>query len=110
MPKQLRFVDSSLDDLKSFPETVRREIGFQLDCVQRGGEPRDWKPFNTVGPGVIEIRVREEGGAYRVMTIAKFTEAVYVLHCFQKKTEQTSKKDIQLTRERYKSLLQERKL
>jgi phage-related protein len=62
----------------------------------------------TVGSGVKELRIREEAGAFRVIYLAKQAEAVYVLHCFQKKTEQTSEKDIQLARKRYKDLIKER--
>ncbi|KER00958.1 type II toxin-antitoxin system RelE/ParE family toxin, partial [Photorhabdus temperata] len=71
-------------------------------------DPDDWKPMSTVGAGVKEIRVKDADGIYRVMYVAKFEEAVYVLHCFQKKTEQTSLKDIALAKKRFKELLQER--
>ncbi|ERT11180.1 type II toxin-antitoxin system RelE/ParE family toxin [Photorhabdus temperata] len=82
--------------------------GYQLDRVQQGKDPDDWKPMSTVGAGVKEIRVKDADGIYRVMYVAKFEEAVYVLHCFQKKTEQTSLKDIALAKKRFKELLQER--
>lgn len=109
MTKPVSFVDTSLDDLRAFPSDARQEAGYQLDKVQRGDEPDDWKPFNTVGPGVKEIRIRDENGIYRVMYVARFEEAIYVLHCFQKKTQATSKKDVDLARTRYRSLIQERK-
>lgn len=82
-----------MTDLRDFPVSARREAGYQLDQVQHGGDPDDWKPVNTVGQGVREIRIREESGAFRVIYVAKFVNTVYVLHCFQKKTEQTSKAD-----------------
>ncbi|MCT8342959.1 MULTISPECIES: type II toxin-antitoxin system RelE/ParE family toxin [Photorhabdus] len=110
MRKHLSFIDSSLDDLRSFPEDARQNIGFQLDRVQQGLEPDDWKPLTIVGTGVREIRVRDESGIYRAMYIARFEEAVYVLHCFQKKTQATSKQDVELARKRFKALIQERKL
>jgi phage-related protein len=75
-----------LDDLRAFPLTARREAGHQLEQEQNGREPDDWKPMNTVGPGAKEIRIRDEAGAFRVLYVAKFADAVYVLHCFQKKT------------------------
>ena len=109
MRKKLAFLDTSLDDLRAFPESSRQEIGYQLDRIQQGLNPYDWKPFSTIGPGVREIRTSDAGGIYRVMYVAKFEEAVYVLHCFQKKTQTTSQSDIDLAKRRYKELVQERK-
>ena len=106
-PKPIEFRGSSLDDLRAFPLTVRREAGHQLDQVQNGQEPDDWKPMNTVGQGVKEIRIRDASGAFRVIYVAKFADAVYVLHCFQKKTEKTSKTDLDLATKRYRELLKE---
>ena len=106
-PKPVEFLGSALDDLRAFPLAARREAGHQLDQVQNGQEPDDWKPMNTVGPGVKEIRIRDAVGAFRVIYVAKFTDAVYVLHCFQKKTEKTSKSDLDLAAKRYRNLLKE---
>ena len=75
-----------------------------LDAVQRGLEPEDWKPLRTIGAGVNEIRVRDATGAYRVIYLATRPEAVYVLHCFQKKTEKTSQHDIELAKKRFKAI------
>jgi len=86
---------------------ARREAGYQLDRVQNGQEPDDWKPMNTVGLGVREIRIRDAAGTFRVMYVAKFADAVYVLHCFQKKTEKTRKADVDLAAKRYRDLLTE---
>ena len=105
--KPIEFRGSSLDDLRSFPSQARREAGHQLDQVQSGQEPDDWKPMHTVGQGVKEIRIRDAAGAFRIMYVAKFADAVYVLHCFQKKTEKTSKTDLDLASKRYSDLLQE---
>lgn len=105
--KPVAFLGGSLDDLRAFPLTARRGAGHQLDQVQNGQEPDDWKPMNTVGQGVKEIRIRDAAGAFRVMYVAKFADAVYVLHCFQKKTEKTSKADLDLAAKRYRDLLQE---
>ncbi len=80
-----------------------------MDQVQRGREPDDWKPMNTVGQGVKEIRIRDETGAFRVLYVAKFADAIYVLRCFQKKTEKTSKADVGLAAKRYRELLKERR-
>ena len=102
--KPLQFMGSSHSDLKAFPDEARRDAGFSLDFVQRGLDPENWKPMKTVGAGVKEIRVRDAHGAYRVIYLATRPEAVYVLHCFQKKTERTSQHDIDLARERFKAI------
>lgn len=86
---------------------ARREAGFQLDRIQNGDEPDDWKPMNTVGAGVKEIRIRDTAGAFRVIYVAKFAEAVFVLHCFQKKTPKTSRADLELAAKRYRDLVKE---
>ena len=106
-PKPVAFRGSALDDLRAFPLGARREAGHQLDQVQRGQEPDDWKPMPTVGTGVKEIRIRDEAGAFRVVYVAKFADAVYVLHCFQKKTQKTSKTDLDLAVKRYRDLVKE---
>ncbi|WP_068638742.1 type II toxin-antitoxin system RelE/ParE family toxin [Thauera butanivorans] len=101
--KTLRFVGSSLDDLKNFPAEARRDAGFELDAVQRGLMPSDFKPMLAVGPGAYEIRVRVLG-EWRVIYVAKFERAVYVLHAFQKKTQKTRKEDIELAARRYRQI------
>ena len=107
--KQIRWVGSAYGDLLAFPKDVRREAGFQLGKVQAGLEPTDWKPFDAVGAGTREIRIRDASGAYRVMYVAKFEEAVYVLHCFQKKTRATSKQDQAIAGARYRAVAGARK-
>lgn len=82
-------------------------MGHQLDQVQNGQEPDNWKPMRTVGKGVKKIRIRDAAGAFRVIYVAKLADAVYVLHCFQKKTEKTSKADLDLAEKRYRDLLKE---
>jgi phage-related protein len=106
-PKPLRFLASALDDLRAFPASARREAGYQLDKVQAGFDPNDWKPMVTVGQGVREIRVRDDSGAFRVIYIAKFGDAVYVLHCFKKTSQATSGPDIELAAKRYSDLVKE---
>jgi len=107
--KEIRWAGSSLDDIKEFPREPLREAGYQLSQVQAGLDPTDWKPFDDVGPGAKEIRIRDKTGIYRVMYVAKFEEAIYVLHCFQKKTEATSQHDKDIASARYKAILRERK-
>ena len=87
--------------------SARREAGHQLDRVQHGREPDTWKPMTTIGQGVREIRIRDTAGAFRVIYVAKFADAVYVLHCFQKKTQRTSKADLDLAAKRYRELVKE---
>jgi len=105
--KPIEFRDGALDDLRAFPVGARREAGHQLDQVQRGQEADDWKPMNIIGPGVREIRIRDVSGAFRLIYVAKFSDAIFVLHCFQKKTEKTGKLDIDLAAKRYRDLLKE---
>ena len=94
----------SKDDLVAFPPDARRKAGYQLDQVQRGLEPFDWKPMNSVGLGVREIRIRDESGAFRVVYLASRPEGLYVLHCFQKKTRRTAKRDLDLARHRFQTI------
>jgi phage-related protein len=93
--------------LRAFPGTAKREAGHQLDQVQHGLEPDDWKPMPTIGSGVREIRIGDVAGAFRVIYIAKIADAVYVLHCFQKKSDKTSKPDLDLADKRYRDLKME---
>jgi len=101
--KPLNFIGSSLDDLRNFPEEARKAAGFELYAVQRELEPRDWKPMPSIGRGVKEIRIHVLG-EWRIIYVAKFRDAVYVLHSFQKKTQKTSQHDIEIARKRYKQI------
>jgi len=105
--KSVEFRGSALDDLRGFPDAARREAGYQIDQVQQGHDPDDWKPMSTVGQGVREIRIRVADGAFRVIYVAKFKAVIYVLHCFQKKTQKTSKTDLDLASNRYRDLVKE---
>ena len=107
--KDVRFMGSSLDDIRHFPAGARRDAGFELSNVQAGLNPSDWKPMNTVGAGAVEIRIKDKDGIYRVIYVARFEEAVYVLHAFQKKTQKTRRADIELAKARYKALASQRK-
>ena len=104
-PKSVEFLGGALHDLRDFPLAARREAGYQIDKVQHGKEPDDWKPMKAIGLGVQEIRIQDEAGAFRVIYIAKLKDAVYVLHCFQKKTQRTSAQDIALASKRYNELM-----
>ena len=105
--KPIYWLGSSQDDMRKFPPGARRKAGFELRAIQRGEMPTDFRPMPSVGPGTMEIRIHG-GDAYRVFYVAKFEEAVYVLHAFQKKTRRTAKKDRQLGQQCYKEMLQYR--
>ena len=102
--KRLEFLGDSLEQLRDFPETARKAAGVQLHKVQQGIEPSDWKPMTSVGQGVREIRISDEAGIFRVLYIAKIEDTVYVLHAFQKKTQQTAKRDLDLAATRLRQI------
>src|SRR6185437_8219251 len=104
--KRIEFLGDSLDQLRDFPEGARKEAGVQLHKVQLGFEPSDWKPMTSIGRGVREIRIHDHDGAFRVIYVAHIASAVYVLHAFQKKTQQTAKKDLDLAASRLKQILE----
>ena len=106
--KPLLWLGSARSDLRAFPQDARRVAGFQLRRVQQGLEPNDWKPMTTVGVGVNEIRVHT-GLEHRVVYVAKFTEAVYILHAFEKRTRKTSKRESNLARDRFRALIERRR-
>jgi phage-related protein len=103
--KEIVWMGSSKADLKAFPPAVMDDIGHQLFRVQCGLEPDDWKPMAVIGAGVREIRVKDAGGIFRTVYLATRPAAVYVLHCFQKKTPQTSQHDVELARKRLQDVL-----
>jgi phage-related protein len=100
--KPLEFLGSSRDDLRAMPDAIRHSIGLELMRVQFGAETWSFKPMPTVGTGVHEIRVRDASGAYRAIYVARFEAAIYVLHAFHKKTQQTTKMDVELAKARYR--------
>ena len=102
--KQIVWTGSSKEDLKSFPSAVVDDMGYQLFRVQRGLDPIDWRPMATVGIGVREVRVKDAAGIFRTLYLATRTEAIYVLHCFQKKTQQTAHRDIETARRRLRDI------
>lgn len=102
--KPVCFLGDSLERLREFPEDARHDAGYQLQQVQRGEQPDDFKPMPGIGKGVEEIRVRHDSGIYRVIHTARMADAVYVLHAFQKKTQTTAKRDIDLAKMRFQQL------
>ena len=103
--KGIEFLGASLKTVREFPALAKREAGLQLDRVQRGLDPTDWKPMKSVGQGVREIRIQHEG-QYRVIYVASFEKNVYVLHAFQKKTRKTSKQDLDTAKRALKEVLE----
>lgn len=106
--KSVIWIGDSRKRVQGFPDRARARAGFELWAVQQGYDPSDWKPMSSVGPGVQEIRVHADG-EYRVIYIARFDEAIYVLHAFEKKTRRTSRLDLDLARHRFHVLISERK-
>jgi phage-related protein len=107
--RPIEWLGSSLEDLAQFSRSAMRKAGFELRALQEGKTPTDFKPMTIIGQGVQEIRVRTDDETYRVFYVAKFAEAVYVLHAFQKKTQKTSQQDIELGQHRYQQMLQYRR-
>jgi phage-related protein len=102
--KPIRFLGDSLKRLREFPDDAKQDAGYQLDKVQHGEQPDDFKPMPSIGKGVEEIRIWDESGAFRVIYTARIEDAVHVLHAFQEKTQATSKRDIDLAQLRYLEL------
>lgn len=106
--KLIKWLGDSRRAVREFSDAARQQTGVELFAVQLGDNPSDWKPMPTMGSGVNEIRIHANN-EYRVIYIAKFAEAVYVLHAFEKKTRQTPKQDIELAARRYRELLNSRR-
>ena len=106
--KPVTWIGDSLDRLREFPSDAMHDIGYHLELVQTGSSPAGWKPMPSIGQGVNEIRVHS-GGEFRLIYIAKFPEAIYVLHVFQKKSRKTTPADIGLARRRLRAMLDTRR-
>ena len=106
--KPIYWIGTSKQDIAKFPQDAKRKAGFQLRAVQRGDSPTDFKPMSILGKGVEEIRIKT-CEAYRVFYVARFAEAVYVLHAFNKKKQKTSKRDIEIGKQRYQAMTEFRK-
>lgn len=102
--RRVEFLGDSLEQLRDFPESARKEAGVQLHKVQLAIEPSDWKPMASIGPGVREIRIWDDTGTFRLIYVVRRPDAVHVLHAFQKKTRQTPKRDLDLARLRLREI------
>ncbi len=107
--KPIYWLGKSLENLRSFPDNAKRHFGFQLSHIQQGEVPSDFKPMPSIGKGIVELRTKTATGAYRVVYIAKFSKGIYILHAFQKKTQKTAPKDIEIIKQYYKALIEEMK-
>ena len=107
--KPVQFLGDSLQCLRDFPVDARQDAGYQLDKVQRGLQPDDFKPMPTIGRGVEEIRIRDDSGIYRVIYTARLAGAVLVLHAFEKKTQRTSQRDIEISKARFREMMRDRR-
>jgi phage-related protein len=105
--KPVRFLGDSLECLREFPEDAQHDAGYQLEQVQRGEQPHDFKPMHSIGKGVEEIRIRDDSGIYRIIYSARLADAVYVLHAFQKKSQTTARRDVEIARQRFAQLRRE---
>jgi phage-related protein len=103
--KDICFLGNSLKCIREFPQDVRHDAGYQLDKIQRGQQPDDFKPMPSIGKGVEELRIWDDAGTFRVVYTARLADTVFVLHAFQKKTQATSKRDIEIAKERFAQLL-----
>lgn len=106
--KRIQWLGTSLNAVREFPADARISIGQELRLVQSGVMPSDFKPMLTVGSGAYEIRVRA-GNQYRVIYVAKFSDLIYVLHAFIKKTPKTAQSDLDIAKSRYAAMLKEKK-
>ena len=107
--KEVAWVGDAKEVVCAFPTSMRKDVGYQIGRVQSGLEPNDWEPIERIGPGTKEIRCQDKGGWYRVFYVAKFEEAIYVLHAFQKKTNETPVAEIDKAKKRYATVLEYRK-
>ncbi len=108
--KRVIWIGSAKKDLQQhFSRMAQREAGHQIHRLQEGFDPKDWKPLHGVGPGIREIRIHAEN-EYRIIYVAQFEEALYILHSFVKKTQKTSQRDLELARERLNEVLKGRRI
>jgi len=105
--KPIIWVGNSLDDLRNFPEKARIIAGYNLRLLQNGLMPNDWRPMSSIGAGVAEIRIHT-GRQHRVFYIARFDAGIYVLHAFEKKTQRTSKRDLDMGKRRLSEVIRSR--
>ena len=94
----------SRDVLQAFPEGVRQNLGFQLWQLQRGERPSDYRPLPSIGKSVFELRDQDERAWYRVVYLSRISDVIYVLHCFEKRSREMSKRDFEKAKQRLKAV------
>src|SRR2546421_9587715 len=112
MNKECRWIRSSHDDLMEFPKRVREIVGYALYAAQCGDKSPKAKPFKGAGPGVLEVVADYDDDTYRAVYTVRLVSAVFVLHCFQKKSKhgiKTSQQDIDLIKQRLAEAIEEDK-
>ena len=108
--KPVDWIGSSLDDLKGFPPEVKNEMGVALSVAQFGGKHPSAKPWTGLGPGTFQIKENFDGNAYRAVYTVEFSDRIYVLHAFQKKSVKgmkTPEPDKKLIERRYREAKQD---
>jgi phage-related protein len=100
--KPVKWLGTTLEDIRNQSEDIQDQLGYQLDRVQLGLRPNNYRPMSTVGPGTVEIRVADAANIARLMYVAKFRNTVHVLHVFTKKSQTTPQSDIKIAKQRYK--------
>lgn len=108
MDKPIVWIGPSNKAVRRFPIQARKEAGYQLYRLQQGLDPTDFKPMQSIGSGTFEIRLHRPH-EHRIIYVAKFHEAIYVLHAFNKKTQQTAKREIEAAKKAYNEMIQQRK-
>jgi phage-related protein len=93
---------NSKEVISSFPDSAKYNLGFDLRLLQQGQQPTDFRPMSSVGPGVFELRDQDERAWYRVIYLSRVHDVIHVLHCFEKKSRETSVKEINAARQRLK--------
>jgi phage-related protein len=101
---QIAWEGDSREVLKGFPEGVRQNFGFELWQLQLGERPTDYRPLTSIGPGVFELRDQDERAWYRVVYLSRIEDMIYVLHCFEKKSREMPRKDVEKAKQRLKAV------
>ncbi len=108
----LYWCGSSLGDLRAFPKSAKISLGREIDRLEHGALPINYKPLKSLGKGitgVYEIRTSDDGKIYRVAYVAKFGDDIVILHCWNKKTQTTSESDKKLIVKRYREFQEEKR-
>jgi len=92
----------SREVLQSFPDGVKQNLGFELWLLQQGERPRDYRPLQSIGSGVFELRDQDERRWYRVVYLSRLDDVIHVLHCFEKKSREMPRREFETAKRRLK--------